>query len=76
MVNICCNLPVFSFRDKKLDLYPYILYNNLSVYVLKTGRIIKMKIMIRILNLDLSGLTSIKPNFDDPEYIMKGTSRV
>jgi hypothetical protein len=46
------------------------------VYVLKTGRIIKMKIMIRILNLDLSGLTSIKPNFDDPEYIMKGTSRV
>ena len=35
-----------------------------------------MKIMIRILNLDLSGLTSIKPNFDDPEYIMKGTSRV
>ena len=35
-----------------------------------------MKIMIRILNLDLSGLTSIKPNFDDPEYIMKGTSKV
>ena len=35
-----------------------------------------MKIMIRILNLDLSGLKNIKPNFDDPEYIMKGTSKV
>ena len=35
-----------------------------------------MKIVIRILNLDLNGLKNIKPNFDDPEYIMKGTSKV
>ena len=35
-----------------------------------------MKIVIRILNLDLNGLKNIKPTFDNPEYIMKGTSEV